>query len=325
MRNDKYKINKVSVALTTYNGERFLREQLDSLYKQTKLPDEVVVCDDNSSDDTISILEEYHKKYGLKFYQNSSSLGVNANFFQAISLCNGDYICICDQDDIWKKNKIETLFNAIEEIKEKDVPFAVSSLRQDIDAEGKPIAMPQSFPEGIHWTNTLMNTEQSQGCTMIINRPLAELSLKFYREKPQSNDVMYDVLISVLAAIFGKKRNLSIDLMLYRHHNSNVVDKFRKGKKSFWEKVQEMPTYYPFLLDYRIRELSIIYQLVEGETLPPDIEIFLKKMNDLHKTETIYKGLPIVLSLSQLSWVRKCKILILTPIAKTLKIINQKR
>ena len=314
---------KISVALTTYNGERFLREQLDSLYTQTLLPDEVIVCDDCSTDNTLKILEEYSIKYGLQYYRNDSSLGVNANFFRAISLCHGDYICICDQDDVWMSHKIATLVSAITSMEGDNIPIAVSSLRQDVDASCNPICPPQNFPFGEQWEDTLLNTEQSQGCTMIINRCLADLSVAYYREKKGSDEVMYDVLISLLAAIFGKKRNLPDVLMYYRHHNANVVDKLKSSKKPFWKKVKDMPTYYPFLLDYRIKELVVMSKLVEYDTYSPDIREFLGKMQKLYKTKSIVCGLPIVLGLPQLTVGRKIKVLLLTPIAKLLKIIER--
>ena len=315
---------KISIAITTYNGERFLREQLDSLYTQSLLPDEIIVCDDCSSDHTIDILEDYKMRYSLQYFRNDFQLGVNRNFFQAISRCSGDYIFICDQDDVWMPHKIETLMNAIAAIDMKDKPVAVSSLRQDVDAMCKPIAPPQSFPEGETWEDTLLNTEQSQGCTLVMNRYLAELSVKYYNESSLADELMYDVLISLLAAIFGKKKNLSQPLMLYRHHDQNVVDRIRSGKKTFWQKVKDMPTYYPFLLDYRIRELAIMQEIVSKESLPTDIKAFLYDMRKLHRVDSIFKGLPIVFRLPQLSIGRKAKILILTPVVKVLKIMERR-
>ena len=316
---------KISIALTTYNGERFLREQLDSLFQQTLLPDEVVVCDDCSTDNTLKILEEYSAKYGLIYYKNETSLGVNANFFRAISLCHGDYICICDQDDVWMTHKVATLVSAITSLDDNSTPVAVSSLRQDVDANCVPICAPQKFLFGERWEDTLLNTEQSQGCTMILNRCLADMSVRFYHERKGADEVMYDVLISVLAAVFGVKLNLPDVLMYYRHHDANVVDKFRNSRKTFWTKVKDMPTYYPFLLDYRIRELAVIRNLVEGDSYPSDIKLFLDQMSKLRKAKSILNGLPIVLGLPQLTTMRKIKVLLLTPVVKLLKIIESHR
>jgi len=97
----------VSIAMTTYNGEKYLTKQLESIYAQTYKNIEVIICDDCSTDNTINILEEYKRKYGLKYFINSSNLGYIKNFYKAISLTSGDYIALSDQDDIWLLNKIE--------------------------------------------------------------------------------------------------------------------------------------------------------------------------------------------------------------------------
>ena len=96
----------VSIAMATYNGEKYLKEQLDSIYAQTYKDIEVIVCDDCSSDKTVEILDEYKEKYGLKYYINEKNLGFKKNFEKAISLCSGDFIALADQDDIWIENKI---------------------------------------------------------------------------------------------------------------------------------------------------------------------------------------------------------------------------
>ena len=315
---------KISIALTTHNGSRFLRQQLDSLFEQTRLPDEIVVCDDCSTDDTLAILHEYARQHPeLRIHTNEHALGVNANFFKAIALCTGDYISICDQDDVWMSHKVATLADELSAIEESGRCAVVSSLRQDVDAEGHPIAPPQHFPAGKRWHDTLINTEQSQGCTMMMNRAAATLALEYYRQKPDANLVMYDVLIACLAAVFGIKSNLDQPLMYYRHHDTNIVDKLRKKKKTFWEKVHEMPTYYPFLHDYRISELAVIDAITTDSPMPSDIRRFLHTMTLLNKTESIFMGLPLVLRLPQLSLKRRLCVLILTPMVKTLKIIER--
>lgn len=95
----------ISVAMTTYNGEKYIRKQLDSIMNQSVKVDEIIVCDDGSSDKTLDILKEYPVKVTI----NKSNLGFKNNFKKAISLCSGDYILLCDQDDIWEINKIEEL------------------------------------------------------------------------------------------------------------------------------------------------------------------------------------------------------------------------
>ena len=109
----------VSVALALYNGEKFIEKQLDTLRLQTVKPNQVVLCDDGSSDNTVNIVNEYIKKYSLgdswKVCKNPQNLGYAKNFYHAMDLCDGDLIYLCDQDDIWKNDKIEKMNKVMEE------------------------------------------------------------------------------------------------------------------------------------------------------------------------------------------------------------------
>jgi glycosyltransferase involved in cell wall biosynthesis len=100
---------KISIALCTYNGEKYLEAQLDSMMSQTVKADEIVICDDGSKDLTIQILQHYDRMHSglFKIFLNEKNLGYSRNFEKAISNCTGDIIIISDQDDIWNENKIE--------------------------------------------------------------------------------------------------------------------------------------------------------------------------------------------------------------------------
>ena len=104
----------LSIAMATFNGELFLREQLDSIIKQSLSDWELIVCDDCSTDNTWQILEEYAQRDSrIKIYLNDNNLGFLKNFENAILKCSGDYIALSDQDDIWTKNHLKTLLNNI--------------------------------------------------------------------------------------------------------------------------------------------------------------------------------------------------------------------
>jgi len=100
----------ISIAMTTYNGEKYIREQLDSILAQTENDFEVVICDDTSNDSTLSILKEYENKDSrFRIYENEKNLGYRENFNKAVSLCKGDFIAFSDQDDIWLPNHLQVL------------------------------------------------------------------------------------------------------------------------------------------------------------------------------------------------------------------------
>lgn len=104
---------KLSVAMCTYNGEHYLKEQIDSILNQTIEVHEIIVCDDNSTDTTFAILKEYETNYPSLFtiIKNEESLGTIKNFEKAISLTSGDLIFLSDQDDVWYVNKVETMLS----------------------------------------------------------------------------------------------------------------------------------------------------------------------------------------------------------------------
>ena len=102
---------KISIVMTVYNGEKYIKEQIDSFLNQTLLPNEIIISDDCSSDKTIEIVEEYKKKYSdkIKVFKNQYNLGFTKNFQKGIEKSSGDIIFLSDQDDVWYKNKIETV------------------------------------------------------------------------------------------------------------------------------------------------------------------------------------------------------------------------
>jgi len=104
----------VSVVLCTYNGEKYLRQQLDSILSQTYPIEEIIIQDDNSTDGTPEIIMEYVQRYSIvQYFKNTAEPGVNGNFFSAIKLATADYIALSDQDDIWHPDKLEKQIQAI--------------------------------------------------------------------------------------------------------------------------------------------------------------------------------------------------------------------
>jgi glycosyltransferase involved in cell wall biosynthesis len=104
----------ISIAMATYNGETFIREQLDSILAQTEKDIEIVVCDDASSDSTPKILDEYARKDSrIRVFKNQKNLGYRENFNKAVSLCKGEFVAFSDQDDLWLPNHLQVLREAI--------------------------------------------------------------------------------------------------------------------------------------------------------------------------------------------------------------------
>ena len=127
---------RISVALCTYNGTRFLREQLDSIAAQTLVPCEIVACDDASTDGTIAVINAFaaDSSIPVRLHQNEQTLGVTKNFDQAIGFCTGEFIALADQDDIWQPHKLARLYDALQST--PDASYAFSDARL-IDETGR--------------------------------------------------------------------------------------------------------------------------------------------------------------------------------------------
>ena len=308
----------VSIAMTTYNGEKYLREQLDSIYRQTKKPVEVIVCDDNSIDGTVSILDEYKNSQGLKYFINKPGLGVNANFYKAISLCSSDYIALSDQDDIWLPNKIETSFKKITEI-DNGQPCVVSCQCDDINAVGDIIYRRQTSVGTEGYSASLLGIGIGQGCTMMINRPLKELVLSLITRMPQFNDIIYDAFISYIAAIFGRKYNLKVSLMQYRHHDTNVLGRELKSKPSFVDRIKNHDTFVGFIPDKRIEYLSMVFDLLGKEMTGNQSYGLLSSIHEIYMSNSFISKLRIILLIKEYTYWARIKIVFFSSVLYILK------
>jgi len=213
----------VSIAMATYNGEKYLREQLDSIYNQTYKNIEVIVCDDCSADTTIKILEDYKQKYGLIYYINKKNLGHVKNFEKAISLCKGDFIALSDQDDIWLPEKIEILLHEIQvySLIYSDVKYIdandnvfVESEREILQLEKKILI--RSFKD-VSFFDSEYKIGYTKGCTMLFKREVAKKAIPIPDFERQ-----HDWWINIVALRLNGIKYYSKPLMLYRKHSDNL-------------------------------------------------------------------------------------------------------
>ena len=133
---------KVSVALCTSNGQAYLQDQLESYLNQTRTPDELIVCDDVSTDDTIAILQEFARSapFPVQIYRNEKQLGYIKNFETAVVLCDGDIIFFSDQDDVWDPQKIELMASALERSPNVGVAFCDAEIvNSDLQPTGRTL------------------------------------------------------------------------------------------------------------------------------------------------------------------------------------------
>ncbi len=215
----------VTVLLAVYNGERYLKEQLDSLLNQTFKNIKIIIRDDGSSDNSIDIINDYCSKYPDKVSCISGKPTGSAaqNFSKLLELCDDDYIMLCDQDDIWLPTKIEkTLAAMIKAESGGTTPVLVHSDLTVVDHKLEVIS-PSFFDFYKLKQNNitlprLLVQNYVTGCTVMINRALKQKCGKIPNEA-----IMHDWWLALVAQIFGKLICINEPTILYRQHERNQV------------------------------------------------------------------------------------------------------
>lgn len=215
-----------SVALCTYNGELYLREQLNSILSQIISVEEIVVCDDVSNDNTLTILKEFQSKYPIlfKIYRNKKSLGVVKNFEKAINLCTKDIILLSDQDDIWFPEKTQEIKNYFTSNKDKDAVFHNLQLLKDSKPQNFSIWDFLLFTEN----ERIKSNQQLITYAFVIDNFVTGAALAFRQKENMilSSDIEYmfhDFQIFLKFALTDSLGILNQSLGYYRIHDEQQV------------------------------------------------------------------------------------------------------
>lgn len=218
---------KIGVALCTYNGERYLRTQLESIAAQTRLPDVLLACDDASQDGTLAMLESWAARapFEVRILRNPANLGYLRNFEQAIARCDADLIALSDQDDCWRPDKLEKL----EGVFLRDAQAAaVFSDAEIVDEQLQPLGhglldvlrVSGAEREAAHAGRllpVLLRRNVVAGATLAFRASWKE------RVLPMPQGVVHDEWIALLAAAEGALRFAPERLVLYRQHGGNQI------------------------------------------------------------------------------------------------------
>lgn len=213
----------VSIALCTYNGDFFLSELLDSLVAQSYKNLEIIVVDDASSDQTVQIIMSYASKYNfVKLYQNDANLGFVKNFEKTIRLCNGEFIALADQDDIWKLDKISLM---VDKIDNHCLLYHDSEL---ISEEGKLIN--QKISDIVRFY------DGDAAEAFLFFNCVSSHALMFKKELTQylfpfCTNGIHDSWIAYVAVNIGSISYINDCLVLYRQHQCSSTDILKRKKK----------------------------------------------------------------------------------------------
>lgn len=212
----------ISIAMTTYNGEKFLKEQIDSILAQTYTDFELVIVDDCSTDSTWEILCTYKQNQKVRIFKNEKNLGFKSNFEKAISLCTGDFIALSDQDDVWLENHLQVLLDTIDQ---KDLACAnailVDKNLKDLGSRMSDVTKIKKIPSGSKalLTYFLSNHYFVQGSTCLLTKGFVQKAL------PIPTEIDYhDTWFSLFCAANNGLNYTKEPILLYRQHKNNVSD-----------------------------------------------------------------------------------------------------
>ena len=298
-------MEKIDILLATYNGSKYLHEQLDSILSQSYGNINVIIRDDGSSDNTVMIINEYEEKDNrVKLLNdNLGNLGFVRNFEELMKNSTSEYLMFSDQDDIWYNNKVETSYTrikAIEEINGKSCPILVHTNSRIMNYETRTKSLfISNCAKNSSFENSFFNFFV-QGSTMLINGSLKREALPFSKEV-----YLHDRYLHLIAEFIGIRSYIDVPTMDYRQHSNNeigssvnVIDKI-KNKRYFNLKDRELLIFldntYSAKLDEIKKEKMDAYKLIVNNNISrfKRLKICNKKkipMNIKKKIFLIIKG-----------------------------------
>lgn len=216
---------RISIAMATYNGAKYIREQLQSLANQTLLPYELVVTDDGSTDNTLAIVEQFakHAPFAVHVSPNPQRLNFANNFMRAASLCTGDWIAFCDQDDVWHEDKLKLVARAA---RRPGTSMVVHQIRP-VDTELRPVPgraadchvrrgdRPERLPPFGYFAG-LCTAFDAALLPLMLMRP------RFPDAHDHAYEAAHDKWVCTIADTVGAVRLIRQSLILYRQHGANT-------------------------------------------------------------------------------------------------------
>lgn len=302
-RGRMHSTDKIAILMATYNGEKYICQQIDSILSQTCKDWELYIHDDGSEDNTIAAVESYVEKYPDKIHliDGKSTGGAKYNFFYMFGQVEAPYYMTCDQDDVWLEKKIELTYDKMLAIEDKaDIPCLVYTELRVVDSELNTIADTMSEYQSLDCHKRTINQFILQnsvtGCTMMMNRALRDKMLHITNI---DNTIMHDWWAALVAAQFGKTAFIDEPTILYRQHGDNSlgalgINRFSYIVRRVWQKKQIQESLRlgrlqarEFAKTYNLPDdsLAVRYAALEGESRRVRQRFY--KENDMYKTGTM--------------------------------------
>ena len=312
----------ITIIMAVYNGQEYIREQLESLKDQTYTEWRLVIRDDRSSDKTAEIVKKFSDEVEQEviFKVNEKPSGSAKNNFALLinDAKESDYVMFCDQDDIWKRDKIEITFNKMKQAEERygrDFPLLVHGDVEVIDENGNINADSMFEMSHINADSKLpqiLIQNHVTGCTMMCNKKLIA-GISEYASSEYI--IMHDYLAALYASVFGKIEVIKKPLLSYRQHSGNSVGaknnnnpvyllkRLANGRKSYKEAMETSRNQVKFFVEIYRKELAAEkyceeYELMSGYASLGSraklYRIMFYKKNHIWKNGTIRKIMQVI-------------------------------
>ena len=278
---------QVAILMSTYNGEKYLEEQIESIIQQSYSDWVLYIRDDGSKDHTVDIIKKYCLIDDRIIFFNEEhieNIGVTRSFMELFSQVNADFYMFSDQDDYWKKDKVLHTLNAMLEQEFQSKPVCVHTDLQIVDKNlhGNEVMngdyIWHDFPH-------LLFCNCVTGCTMMMNQKLKEMV--HFEQIDYSKIYLHEWWIALIAASFGKVIYLNEATIMYRQHEGNVIGRNEKNTIGhlLYRVIHQLPERQHMRRVIKIaHELDLIY----GEKLPQSAYNYVHNYGDL-----VYKGAPL--------------------------------
>ena len=249
-------MEKVDILLATYNGARFLKEQLDSILNQTYSDFRLIISDDKSTDKTKAIIEEYAKKDSrIEYYIQENNLGVIRNFEFLMKKVENKYFMFSDQDDIWKENKIE---KSLEVMEKEDADLVYSDLEvvdRDLNTIYKSYWKLKGLDNKVKKYNdfaALYLNNFITGCTMLCKKNFIDLILPL---PTKSKYVLHDYWVALIVSQHGKMAYIKEPLIKYRQHKDNKI-----GSRKRSDEITNFDELRYLFIDVKIEHFTVFVE-----------------------------------------------------------------
>ena len=242
----------ISVCMASYNGEKYIKEQIDSILCQIGDQDELIISDDGSTDNTISIVTKTYKDDRIKVIYNEGNHGYTPNFYNALKHAKGDYIFLSDQDDVWLPNKVETVINSLQKFNfvHSDAIIVDDNLNVINESHDDEYGVRKGFVPNLLRSRYL-------GCCMAFDRKVLQ---SLFPVPCYKNKYPHDLWIALIAEKYYTTCKIDIPLLYYRRHSNNVSDG-GNGDKITIIKLLKKIIVRPYYLYYVLKQAKIVKEV----------------------------------------------------------------